>query len=999
MRLFKELEARNRDLTESLEQRTATSEILRVISRSPTDIQPVFDAIAQAAMRLCEGDFSSVARYDGELMHLAAHAHVTSEALEAIRRIYPMPPNRATVVGRAVLQRAVVHLPDVQADAEYPQPLAAAFRGRSALAVPMLREGHPIGSIGVGRFEARRFTDAQIALLQTFADQAVIAIENARLFKELEVRNRDLTEALEQQTATSEILRVISQSQTDAQAVFDAIARSAVALTSGDVGGVLRTDGQQFYLAALHGSDRATLESIQRLFGSISVVDSESLGGRVILSRTILHVPDMEALPSSPTASLQFARMVGFRSQVIVPMLRGDEAVGAIAVGRREPGPFPDSQIELLKTFADQAVIAIENVRLFKELQASNRELRTALDTQTATSEILSVISRSQTDVQPVFDAIIGSVVRLLGAHRGTVTRLVGDQIVLAALTRTDDAGDTAQRARFPMSLDADDVPAQVMRARTPLNVADALADPRLPEALRASARLRGYRSLAVVPMLRHDEAVGTIAVARPEPGGFNDDEIGLLQTFADQAVIAIENVRLFNETKDALERQTATSEILRVISGSPTDVQPVFDAIVQSASRLCNGHWAAVLRFDGELIHLVAQHNMNPDVPHLSEEFPCPPSRRLPPSRAIAEGRLVHIPDAEKDPDLVPEVARRARSFLVVPMLREGAPMGAIAVSRPAPGPFPPNHIDLLTTFAGQAVIAIENVRLFTELQEKNRALTEAHAQVSEALEQQTATADILRVISSSPTDLQPVLDAVAERAARLCNADDVNIHLVDGDTLRLAAQRGTIPTEETRPIVPTRHIGRAIVERRTIHVHDMQAARDEFPDSVRRSRTALATPLLRQGSAIGVIQIRRLEVQPFSEKQVKLLETFADQAVIAIENARLFKELEARNRDLTQALEQQTATSELLKVIGRSTFDLQPVFETLAENEVRLCEAERALIYRLDRQLLRLVAAHNVSDDLRAFIERNPIKLGHGARRPALPSSAELLTFTTSR
>ena len=248
-------------------------------------------------------------------------------------------------------------------------------------------------------------------------------------------------------------------------------------------------------------------------------------------------------------------------------MLREGMAIGAIAVLRAEPGPFSDSEIELLKTFADQAVIAIENVRLFTGLRASNRELTTALDTQTATSDILRVISRSQTDTQPVFDTILASAMSLLRAYSGALTRVEGDQIVLVALTSTDAAGDAVVRAAFPQSLQSAEPHPQVVRERTPLNIADAQTDSRLTEAARAFAHAREFRSWVVVPLLRQAEAVGAIAVTRREPGGFTDDEIALLKTFADQAVIAIENVRLFKELQarnaeltDTLAQQTATN-------------------------------------------------------------------------------------------------------------------------------------------------------------------------------------------------------------------------------------------------------------------------------------------------------------------------------------------------------------------------------------------------------------------------------------------------------
>jgi GAF domain-containing protein len=275
-------------------------------------------------------------------------------------------------------------------------------------------------------------------------------------------------------------------------------------------------------------------------------------------------------------------------------MLREGDAVGAIIVNRREPGRFSDAEVELVKTFADQAVIAVENVRLFKELEARNGDLTTALDTQTATSDILRVISRSQADVQPVFDAIVTSAVRLLRAHSGSLTRLVGDQIELAALTSTDNAGDANLRETFPRSLhSAGSSIAHAIRDRAPLNVTDTEVDPRRPEAFRAMARARGYRSQVVVPLLRHGEAIGAIAVTRREPGGFTDDEIALLQTFADQTVIAIENARLLRELQtrtgeltQSVEKLTALGAVSQVLS-STLDLDTVLTTIVNQAVHL----------------------------------------------------------------------------------------------------------------------------------------------------------------------------------------------------------------------------------------------------------------------------------------------------------------------------------------------------------------------------------------------------------------------------
>src|SRR5262252_3342569 len=714
------------------------------------------------------------------------------------------------------------------------------------------------------------------------------------------------------------------------------------------------------------------------------VTGGTSLAIEAIRTQRVVRSGNIEAttLIHLTAEALANLRSRGSRSILAVPMIRQDQVIGAISLAHPGVEAFSDNHVELLKSFADQAMIAVENVRLFEELQASNRELRTALDTQTATSDILGVISRSPTDVQPVFDAILASAVRLLGAYSGLLTRVEGDQIVLAALTSTDDAGDAALRAVFPMSVQSGGVGnAQVIRDRQPFNLADAHSDPRLSETGRADYRSRGSRSQAIVPLLRQDEAIGTIAVTRREPGGFTEEEIALLQTFAAQAVIAIENVRLFTELQasnrdltTALDTQTATSEVLRVISGSPTDVQPVFDAIVRSALQLLGGHAAVLLYLvDGD-VHVGAYTSTHRGGDSaLASRYPIPVeelARQNPPlARVLVEGHIGHVPDTEELSvgDFARSMARARghRSRLMVPLRRNDAVLGGLAVTRVEPGPFSEDEIALLQTFADQAVIAIENVRLFTELQARNHELTEA-------LEQQTATADILRAISSSPTDLRPVLETVVHAAARFCDAPDVAIVRVDGDVLRLAAASGSFGEEMVRragniegvefPISRASVTGRAVVERRSVHVHDLAAeAEDEYPvgrELQRRfgHRTLLATPLLREGVPVGALVMFRTEINPFSEKQARLSQIFADQAVIAIENVRLFTELEARNQELMDSLTQQTATAEILRVISSSPTDIQPVLEAVTASAARLCEAPDAAIFLAEGEELRL-------------------------------------------
>jgi GAF domain-containing protein len=899
------LQEKDRALTEALEQQKATTEILRVISESPTDLQPVLDTVVKSAARFCGARDAELFHLDGGALRLAAHhgpLHIPFGLL--------VPVVRGTVGGRSVLERRAVHVDDLQAEAEeFPEgsTFARDLGYRSLLAVPLLREGEPIGTIQLRRTEVSPFTDKQIALLQTFADQAVIAIENVRLFTELQASNRELTTALEQQTATAEILRVISSSPTDVQPVFDAIADAAMRLCGAASSIVTTFDGELVHLSAEAAISPEGTDAVRALY---PIRPSRGFAsGRVVVTRVIVQIPDVTA--DAEYEHGQVARASDFRSILAVPMLRDALPIGTINVHKPEPGPFTDKQVALLQTFADQAVIAVENVRLFTELQASNRELTTALDTQTATSDILRVISQSQTNVQPVFDAIVARAVRLLGAYSGMLTRVAGDQIVLAALTSTDDAGDAALRGLFPRSLHFEGTHPKVIRDRAPVNIADAHIDPRLSEAARATYRTRGSRSQVVVPLLRHDEAIGTISVTRREPGGFTDDEIALLKTFADQAVIAIENVRLFKELEARNRDLTATGEILQVISRSPTDVQPVFDTIVRSAVRLCDGLFSALFQFDGELIHQVAQHNYTPEaLEEVRRIFPARPTRALGTGRAILERAVVHIPDVQVDPEVqYPALPRVVgfRSGLFVPMLREGAPIGAIMVARAEPGPFSDNEIELLKTFADQAVIAVENVRLFKELQARTGELTQS-------VEKLTALGEVSRAVSST-LDVETVLYTIVSRASQLASAEGCSIFEYDAaaEQFELRATHND-DTEFVKALraVPLRKgeglMGRAAEMREPIQVPDITQP-GAYESSVRDTlirfgyRALLAVPLLREDQIIGSLSFNRKAPGEFPSEVIEVLKTFATQSALAIQNARLFREIADKSAQLEAA------------------------------------------------------------------------------------------------
>jgi GAF domain-containing protein len=974
--LKRETEGLKRE-AEAQEQQAATAEILRVISSSPADVQPVFDVIVRSAVRLCDGLFGSVFRFDGELMHLAAHHNYTPTAHHALLEMLPMQPrlDSPLTAARAILTRAVVQFEDME-DAEtareYAPHVARAGGFRSGLAVPMLRDGNPLGAIFVAREQPGPFSAARIELVKTFADQAVIAIENVRLFNETK-------EALEQQTATSEILKVISSSPTDIQPVLHAVARSATHLCEAYDALIALKEGETLRVAAHHGPI-PTPEP--------RPLTRDLVMGRAVVDRQVVHVHDLSTAGAEFPLGQADAVEIGFRTTLGVPLVRESEAIGAILIRRLEVRPFSEQQIALLKTFADQAVIAIENVRLFNETKE-------ALEQQTATAQILRAISGSPTDVQPVFDMIAARAMTLCDARVGGVFRFDGELIHLVALANVSSEGAEALRSVYPMPPSRRSTTGRAVLTGNSAAVPDVFDDPEF--GIAREAETSGFRSVVSVPMLRDGRAIGAVSVGRAEPGSFSERQIELLKTFADQAVIAIANVRLFTELQasnreltTALDTQTATSDILRVISSSPTDVQPVFDAIAANAARLCDAVNGLVIRFDGELLHLAAQYNVDPErLAAVRQAYPRPPSRGALSGRAILMRDVVHVPDVSKDPEYTLPTATTIgyRSVLAVPMMHEGIPRGTILVARDVVAPFSDAHIALIQTFADQAVIAIENVRLFKELQEKNRALTEAHAQVSEALDQQTATAEILRVISQSPTDVQPVFDAIAESAARLCDGIFGIVYRLDGNMVQMVAHHNASPEGWAayqalypRALNRQTNSGRAMLDGRVAITEDIEADTERSAatrDAARLMglRSAVTVPLLHKERTIGALTVGRDEPGTFSPKQVALLQTFADQAVIAIENARLFNETKA-------ALERQTATSEILRVISRSPTDVQPVFDAIIQNALQLCEAGQGTVFRFDGSLIHVAAHHNVAPEAADVVRRVfPLPPGKGS------------------
>jgi GAF domain-containing protein len=549
--------------------------------------------------------------------------------------------------------------------------------------------------------------------------------------------------------------------------------------------------------------------------------------------------------------------------------------------------------------------------------------LKDAREQQTATAEILKVIARSPDDVQPVFDAIAQSAKRLFSAHTAVVTRVIGDMIHLAAFNLGNQAGNEALQRSFPFPLSTPDIHTRVVRTGAVEFRTDILSEPNVPPGAKVAARARGYRCILVVPMLREGNAIGTIVVTRRDPGPFSKNEIELLQTFADQAVIAIENARLFDETKEALAQQTATSEVLEVISSSPGDLQPVFKSMLDNALRICEAKFGQLLLFDGRGFLAAELHNTPAEYAELFKRGPLVPGPNTGLGRLIASKKVIHIPDvmsgklyAEGDPLRVATVEiLRARTLLAVPMLKDSELIGAIIIYRQEARSFSDRQIKLVTNFAAQAIIAIENTRLLKELRQRTDDL-------SESLQQQTATADVLKVISRSAFDLDTVMHTLARSARDLCGSKTAVLFLRDGEMLFCRGASAVEWTHEefmrANPVELSNdsHMGRAVLTGTIANVGDIVNSNTKLRkfQQAMGFKSFLAVPLMREGRGIGVFALTRDKLGPFSQRQVELVQGFADQAVIAIENVRLFDEVQARTRELSQSLDDLRAAQDRL-------------------------------------------------------------------------------------
>ena len=656
------------------------SEILRLISNSPSDLGTVLQSVAEQAAHICQAQFVDIFLVENDKLRDVAW-------FGELKRTLVFPLDRSSVSGRSICEMRPVSIDDLQNagdDLALGREMARRDGHRSILAVPLIRERRAVGTIIIRRTEVRPFEQKNIAMLTNFAAQAVIAIENARLLNELR-------ESLQQQTATADVLKVISRSTFDLKTVLQTLVEAAARLCEADKAVITRQKGGAFYRAEFYGYSSEFMDYAR----SIPIEPERgSVSGRVLLEGRPVQIPDVKADPEYTSVEMQ--RLGDYRTALGVPMLREGVPIGVLLLSRSEVRPFTDKQIELVTTFTDQAVIAIENTRLFEAEQQRTRELSESLEQQTATSELLGVISRSSGDLGPVFESVLANAIQVCGAKFGGLFLCEGDAVRVAAFHNAPNALAELWR-REPLFRPGPTLAlSRSIKSKQVVQIADMWADQAYHE--RDPARIQvvelgGFRAVLSVPLVKDHEVIGAFTIWRQEPGPFADRQITVATNFANQAVIAIENTRLLNELRQSLEQQTATADVLRVISSSPGELEPVFQAMLENAVRICEAKFGVLHLSEGDGFRLAAMRNAPPAYAELRRREPVMgrPNPRTAIGRAAATKRTVQIADVQAEPgyfDPLPGFSGTqmpaltgARTIVAVPMLKDDSLIGVIII------------------------------------------------------------------------------------------------------------------------------------------------------------------------------------------------------------------------------------------------------------------------------------------------------------------------------
>jgi signal transduction histidine kinase/CheY-like chemotaxis protein/putative methionine-R-sulfoxide reductase with GAF domain len=852
------------DLDAALALQTAMAEVLRLISEHPGELTRVLEGILTQARMLCDADRGQVILIRDDATAIVAADASPSGSL--VGRVLP-PVKQFYGLDRPAMVDDVqsLYAPD---DHSVVAEFARAAQNRSRIVVPLLRQGKHIGNVHLARGEVRPFTPAQASILQAFADQAVIAVTNAGLFN-------DLAESLARQEAMTELLDAVSTARTDLTPVFDVLARQADRLCGGTGAIVTMRRGDDLIAVARAGYDPTKL-AVAEL--APMPIDDSTMFGASAGRREILHIRnwDDEAADRFPDAP---SRRAGAKSALAIPMVRDDVAVGVVGFSRVLPGGYTDAEVALLKTFVDQAAVAVDNARLLVEIEQRNSELAESLELQTATGEILQLISANPGDLRKVFDGIVIQAARLCDADHAGISRFEGDEMVLQATSYAHLKGNVGVDRR-PILRERDE--------GTGIRLYDDLQTvlPDLPAALRSSL---------IAPLIVDDRPYGLLILTRAEVRPFEPRHGRIAQVFAEHAAIAISNARLFNDLDESLARQRAMTEVLDAVSTSRLDLSPVYDAVVHHADRLGGGIGALIVVRDGDELVAVAQ--AGPVTTAIGDRLAVDDSSPL--GHAAMTGETIHVRDwsalpAERYPNSLARGAGRTSS-LVVPMVRNGVTVGVVGFAGDRAGGFSDDQVSLLQTFAGQAAIAVDNARLLREIEQRNEEL-------AESLELQTATGEILQLISANPGDLPKVFDGIVSQAVRLCDADNSAILRREGAALVLAATTLAENADQ---------VGVVRLDLGTADTPDMSAISEPvFIDDARSLftqveavRSVVSVALIVDDAYWGQLSLSRREVRPFDAKQARVLQAFADQAAIAVANARLFQQLEEQTRIAEEA------------------------------------------------------------------------------------------------
>ncbi|MCX7382211.1 MAG: GAF domain-containing protein [Alphaproteobacteria bacterium] len=1002
------------DLQESLDYQTAISDVLKIISRSTFDLQPVLDTLVEAAGRLCGAENTTL--WHGDETHWSFGAMYPPDfAREQANRAFGTFAHRPEAPGasmRAWGERRVVQIEDATQVEGYNE---ANIRSgmRTVLAVPLLRAGQALGVFVLWRRHVELFTPRQIDLISIFADQALIAIENTRLL--IEQR-----EALERQTAVADVLQVINASAGVLVPVFETILEKAMRLCGAASGLIDVFDGEQRNITCLLGvRDEYRAHKMANIPWRPRSGDILAAGR----SRQTLDLRESDGYKTGNVLTRGAADIEGVRTLLAVPLVKETVLLGVLWVYRREVRGFADREIALLEAFAAQAAIAVENARLLGELQSRTEELASRntefaeqIDHQAATIDVLKAMSASPGDPQPVLELIVRRARQLCSAYGAAIFDFDGEVMdYLASDTEPDfdTAALLAFKKQFPMPPSRETIAGRALLDRQLIHVRDADTNPDLHRTVRSI----NVKAVVAVPFFRDGAVIGTISMNTKADTGFSDTQIALLQTFAEQAVIAIRSAETFraleartaelaarnSEFAEQIDHQSATIDVLKAMSASPGDALPVLELIARQVRVLGAVATAGVWEYDGVLMHLRGFDDSSRAMPDDARNayvasFPRPPGRDTGGGRAILEARTIYMPDVQADPDVSPVVrALGHRVMISVPMLLDGKAVGTINVASWNPEPFRDSQIALVHAFAEQAVIAIRSAETFRALESRTAELAARNSDFAERIDQQAATIDVLKVMSASPDDTQPVFNLIVRRAREVCNSEAAGLYEYDGELLHFSSYNSTsansIPEYYATgrggaayaalwpmPLSRKSTASQAILDRAIIHVRDHETAPD-LDHAVRGvgHQSMVAVPLLREDTPIGSIVLANSKPGGFTDSQIELLKTFAEQAVIAIGSVATYRQLRERTAELTRSVAELHALEEVLRAVN-SSLDLETVLATVINHAVPLAGAEEGLIYEFSdaEQVFVPKAAYGMSEDRVAALRERRIRIG---------------------